>query len=541
MSRMKLAAVVVGAALILAGAPTWVAAQEDPASAFSEVLDVRVVNLEVVVTDRAGTRVGGLGREDFRLFVDGKPVPIDYFTEISGGVAAASEAGAPGIPEATPGERVGTSYLVFVDQFFAVAADRNRVLAKLGEQLGLLGPRDRMAVVAWDGNHLTMLSPWSGSRPELERALAQAATQPADGLRRLIELESFEADRQLNRLARIDSRRPFQPRDALALHFTDQLRSQVERAVSAATATLRGFASPPGRKVMLLLSGGWPAQPQFWALADAPFGERIERTNDLFVGLVQTANLLGYTLYPVDVPGMGRDSAVSAELDVPRSTLVSFQREQELHSTLERLAEGTGGLALLNSRRDLALETVATDTRSYYWLGFTTDRQFDERQHEVHIEVTRPRLALRHREGFQDFSRERDATMATESALLFGGSVGAQSFPARVGAARRSGLGKVDMLLELLIPVDRVTFLQSGDRWATQLELRIAVLDEAGGTADVPVVPISLTLPERPEPGTYVPYKTSVLLRKQHHQLVVSLYDRPTGAMLSSRLEVDPK
>jgi hypothetical protein len=292
---------------------------------------------------------------------------------------------------------------------------------------------------------------------------------------------------------------------------------------------------------MLLLSGGWPAEPYTWAFSEPALEERIDQTGDLLETLVQTANLLGYTLYPVDVPGMGRDFSVSADLPEPLPRQVSFQREQELHWSLQALAEGTGGLALVNSRRDVALEAAVRDTRSYYWLGFTTDRKFDESQHRVRIEVSRPGLELRHREGFQDFSRQRSVTMAVESALLFGGPASEGSLPARLGAARRSGIGKVELPLELSIPVDRVTFLPIGEGWAARLELRIAVLDEAGDTADVPVIPISLVVSERPQPGSQMPYQTSVRLRRQRHEVLVSLYDRSSGEMLASRLEVDPR
>ena len=66
------------------------AAPEEPSSIFGETIDVRVVNVEVVVTDRQGNRVTGLGPGDFRLRVDGKDVPIEYFTEVRGGQAIAA-------------------------------------------------------------------------------------------------------------------------------------------------------------------------------------------------------------------------------------------------------------------------------------------------------------------------------------------------------------------------------------------------------------------------------------------------------------------
>ena len=47
--------------------------QEPPAEVpvIGETIDVRVVNVEAVVTSASGERVGGLKAEDFRLLVDG--------------------------------------------------------------------------------------------------------------------------------------------------------------------------------------------------------------------------------------------------------------------------------------------------------------------------------------------------------------------------------------------------------------------------------------------------------------------------------------
>ncbi|MFL6236820.1 MAG: hypothetical protein ACJ76N_27060, partial [Thermoanaerobaculia bacterium] len=43
-----------------------------PQSVFGEQIEVRVVNVEAVVTDRQGNRVTGLKPGDFRLEVDGR-------------------------------------------------------------------------------------------------------------------------------------------------------------------------------------------------------------------------------------------------------------------------------------------------------------------------------------------------------------------------------------------------------------------------------------------------------------------------------------
>ena len=73
------------------------------AGGFSEIVDVRVVNLEVAVTDRDGVPIRGLGAEHFELLVDGEPVPIEYFSEVLGGRAVVPAAGEE--TEAVPGLR----------------------------------------------------------------------------------------------------------------------------------------------------------------------------------------------------------------------------------------------------------------------------------------------------------------------------------------------------------------------------------------------------------------------------------------------------
>src|SRR5687768_11333164 len=71
------------------------ATQPAPAPAeqtFFEVIDVRVVNVEVVVTDREGKPVPGLAREDFELLENGRPVEINYFHAESAAAADATPA-----------------------------------------------------------------------------------------------------------------------------------------------------------------------------------------------------------------------------------------------------------------------------------------------------------------------------------------------------------------------------------------------------------------------------------------------------------------
>ena len=179
---------------------TW-AQQQSTLPGFSEVIDVRVVNLEVVVTDRAGNRIHGLSPEDFVLRVDGQEVAIDYFSEIQEGTTQAqpSSGSVPSVPSLEPGTRLRTNYLIFVDDFFAIARDRNRVLDRLQQDLELSSPRDRFAIVAFDGKKLDLISSWTSDHQELRTALDLARARKAYGQQRMAELRTNDDQRRQRR------------------------------------------------------------------------------------------------------------------------------------------------------------------------------------------------------------------------------------------------------------------------------------------------------------------------------------------------------
>ena len=552
------------AAAVLTVAPTWSAgtvAQESQSplpGVFGEVLDVRVVNLEVTVTDKNGIPIAGLKPEDFTLVVDGESVPIEYFSEVLGGVAVAEGAGSapglPGVPQVAPGGRVETSYLVFIDEFFSIAGDRNRVLDSLREQLPLLGPEDRMAVVAYDGRDLSMLTSWSQSVDALERVFRRARERPTAGLQRLSERRQAKLDESVavqsilseafaSQGVRTGIDRTFlEPQER---YYVQRLAEQLDRSVAAAAATLRSFAKPPGRKVLLLLSGGWPYFPVEYLYSD--FDRVIlDREglagDDLYGRLIDTANLLGYTIYPVDVPGLDRE-AVDVSVFEPSADQGfnnrSFQRERENHLTLERIAQETGGKALLNARRIGALGEVVSDTRSYYWMGFSPDRAWNDERHEVEIRTSNPDFRVRTRAGFLDSSRQREVSMAVESSLLFGNQPGASSLTVELGSARKAGRRRMEVPLTVLLPLTDLTFLPVGEGFASQVELRIAVIDEDGYRADIPVVAMTLQSAVEPDSRTVGRHQTSLVLRRKAHEAVVSVYDAASGRIFSTKVEIE--
>jgi VWFA-related protein len=524
---------------------------EPPAPIFGETVEVRVVNLEVVVTDRDGLPVTGLGPDDFRLSVDGAETPIRYFTEVRAGTAVATEAPAAreitSLPDLVPGEPVGTSYLVFVDDFFAVARDRDRVLAALRDDLARLKPEDRMAIVAFDGEKLTMLTTWSSSARDLERALRDATARPAKGLQRLAERRNFRSGlRSARPTGRLRTSLDFDER-----FYAELLEDQVSNMVSAAAAALRSFANPPGRKVLLLLNGGWPYEiDEFVANEFARFvvDPGIQDGRRLYAPLIDTANQVGYTVFPVDVPGIGEVGTASADSfripsDEDSAELRSsqFLREHNVQFALERVAGETGGRALLNAERLEALPMAEAATRTYYFIGFEPAWKGDDRRHDVEVTTRQEGLRVSSRDSYVDFSRKSEVSAAVESSLLLGGGPGIRPLSLQVGAPERVSLNVMRVRVRLSLPAAEVTLLPAGDGRAADLELRVAAIDERGGRTEVPVIPVRVTAPRESPAGARLDYETTIELRRTRNRLAVAVYDPAAGTLWASTVEVAPE
>src|SRR5919206_2430862 len=65
-------------------------------------VETELVNTDVTVFDKSGKFVEGLGREQFQVTVDGKPVPVAFFESVAGAPASSSSASAPGANGAAP-------------------------------------------------------------------------------------------------------------------------------------------------------------------------------------------------------------------------------------------------------------------------------------------------------------------------------------------------------------------------------------------------------------------------------------------------------
>ncbi len=539
---MRLLSRLMGTVLLLAGVLP-AAAQQAQVQVFGESIDVRVVNVETVVVDRKGERVRGLSSADFRLLVDGREVPVDYFTEIAdGGVASpaapppatAAVAATPGAPAAPasplPAGQVGTSYLVFVDDSFEIAAQRNLLLKGMEDDLRL-GPEDQMAIVAFDGNRLDLLSDWTGDREALLRTLREARLRPANGIARLVARRQAAEDR------------------AAGFGSTNNLFSEVQSAANAAAAAMRGVSPPPGRKVFLLLTGGWPALPLRGpgdSPSRPPSAADLARVPSLFEPVTGTANLLGYTIYPVYAPKpVAETNWADATVTVaPNPTLqlnfISSNWDFGAKETMAYMARETGGKPIFNSWGESAFTRAEKDTRAYYWLGFTPDWKGDGRSHRIRVEVRRRGLKVRSRGGFSDLSQGKRASLKTDSLLLFGNALEVRKIAVEMGAPKRAGLRAIELPLTLVVPADLLTPLPVEGGYEVRARVSMTTVDRWGGSSSNRDLIFRAKLDALPGPGEVTRFQTRMKLRKVEQRLVFAVQDEAGEGQGRAELDFNP-
>jgi VWFA-related protein len=179
---------------------------------------------------------------------------------------------------------------------------------------------------------------------------------------------------------------------------------------------LRGMASLPGRKSLVLLSPGF----EFGWL-----------TKGGVQALVDAAHRAAVTIYAIDPRGVQTASFTASDyLDPGRSVAgLSALRKDDIFQTqaaLKFLPSQTGGRFFGNNDIGASLAKVLDDQSGYYLIGYAPDTstfQSDRgRFHRLEVRVKRKGLHVRSRSGFlgvmdSELTDSRDAPASLNSAL----------------------------------------------------------------------------------------------------------------------------
>ena len=513
-------------------------AQENP-PVFQESVEVRVMDLDVVVTDSQGRPVTDLSGPDFTVRIDGQPVPIDYFTRVDAGAIHA-----PDLASASP-ERVLAEYrkgeeayvprhfLVYVDSGHLSPGLRNRAIEALRDFVTRLGPTDTARLVLFD-RRPHELTEWTTSKEALLSAIARM--ERGVGMSRL--------QTELQTLREVDSTRSRSSRAFLIRSYAQQERNEVDAMLSDMSAQLATLTPLPGKKAFLFVSGGFETQPGY-AMANYAFGGasltafEIRSLGPQVEELARRANANEITFYTVDARGL-EGSGGSASNDDPLAArpAVAFIARQGSQEGMVTLASQTGGIALVNSNDfQRGLSRVYQDASSYYSIGVNLSKLPGKGYRNVRVEVRRPGVTVRARRGYAPRSPEERAADIARAALKT--NVAYKAFPVALRLAPATKEKKnYAQPITVTFPASALTFVRDGAESRANAEIYVGAMDDSGRTSDIGRQVASFNAPEGAASDATLTYPVTLQMRKGNFRVVVNVRDSATGRMGTAKADV---
>ena len=547
-------ALVLALLLSLAGSATLSA---QPSQTFVDSVDVQVVEVDVVVTDKKGRPVKDLKREDFELYVDGRPVEITNFfeSEILTEPAQPTDRSNTPTAEATPAatdyadDPVPLTIVLYMDDANLFPPYRTRLLRRLKSAVESWRSMNARFMLARFVNRLEVVVP---PTRDLDAILEAAANRPK-GLARAVQNQRSRrmVIQDLNR-----NNRGCQNVGQLLALAGMHANEQGTRAAIAAdgladlTSTLAGI---PGKKAIVYVSDGLPQQPGlsvFMYIAEelcpnAPGivseanseAQQYDESNR-FQRISAHANANRVTFFMLDAAGIRTGLSQSMAFD---GGAPSFSNDR-LHWTnvqggLHQLASETGGKALLNSNDMAALFDDVTDQlASSYSLGFVPDERKLGEVRRLKVELA-PDAAKGRRVEYRRSYREKTSDEQLAEQLMSVAYLGNSSNPLGVSV----DLGettprekKVHRLpVSIVVPEEAVLMTPGAGGPSGMLRLLLlAVEEKKGGRTPVRQMTVGVgdSSDVAAKAGAYR-FEVAITLPEGDFQVVVGVRDETTGAM----------
>jgi VWFA-related protein len=516
---------------VLFSAPLGAREGNDPLaerSRFFGEVDVSVVNLDVVVTDRDGNPVDGLTRDDFRLLVDGEPVEILNFYSASEAAAQFLERSGANGAEASPDRYQPTSQrlwlVVYIDSSSIRATDRNRIISQLETLLReQLGHGDRVMLVSNTGSQeirhqfgdppenaiaaLREISKEIGGMGQYESARLNILTNMARGAGARMEAATSNTAGSLREDTRVLEAETF----LTDIYAWAQWRRDGLRASAARMeALLDALSGLQGRKALLYVGEGTPYrigeslfqtwidryQPMFSNMRRPPTrlltlnanreASRYSVQRD-YARLAEHAAACRVAYYVIDAAQSTAAVGISAEIPGATDTLTTeSSRWLAQQESLQRLVGTTGGRYIADlDRVDEVVAGLREDFSQYYSLGFAPPGKADGEHRSVRVELSNPDLRARHRSGFQAKSLDERMAEQLYAALYLGVAPNPLAISLELVDSEPQRKGRYQIKVLARIPMSSMLLIPQADELLGRATAWMAVANDQGGMSDV--------------------------------------------------------
>ncbi len=483
--------------------------------------------VQVSVVAKAHDRPAeGLKAENFKVFVDGHPQKISFFSEESTGKLGAALA-APALPPHSftniapaRAQSMNGITIVLLDLVNTRLTDRIFARKQLIKFLLSIPADQRVAVYLFNGR-LSVLHDYTADMSQFQQQLAVAKD-------RLVNVSNTEAGGALE--AGDDSAisdliaNPMGGGGGQERSFF--LRNRVLGTLNILKFIASHFAAVPGRKNLVWLSGGFPITFGYEHMSN--FSEDFFNEMDATVRSLSDANV---AVYPVDARGLVAEPGYDASKAAP-ATPISPSRGRgrnggasnpaasgapkapgnhlaDIHQTMDDLAHRTGGHAYYNTN-DLAraILEATEDSTLTYTLGFYPESEKHNRQfHKLKVEVTQPHINLNYRSGYLDLaeipSDDRTRSIQIHDALWSPLEATELSLgvnltkPLSSGSVFTGGSQPVSpnaLSVAVSVQPRGIQLKPDGDRHTGRIDILMVQFDASGKPVDSPMETVALNM-----------------------------------------------
>lgn len=523
-----------------------------------ENIDVRVINVDVVVTDKRGNVITGLKKDDFEIFENGVPKPISNFYAVEGGRPMETEGEMPAATQKATGEAVKPAELpdnlkrriiFYIDNLSMAPFNRNRVFTSMKEFIkSTMRPGDE-AMIATFNRSMKVRVPFTRDPIQLEQMLDSIAGESAMGTTNASERQQVQ-----DRIKETDN---YDEAVATARSYAQSVEHDLRQSAESLNGLMTTLAGVEGKKILVLASEGFPMQPgrEAFQYIDEVANEKNWRFSgtilegmsfdsaSLIQSIARTANANGITMYTVHAGGLTGGSEMSAEHASPTPVSVSQAIITNTTDSMRLMADMTGGVASIQTNNFAqAFRNIARDLDTYYSLGYRATTERVDRQRSLDVRVKNKNYIARSRQTFVEKSTYAEMNDKVVANLLYKTKQNDLKILVRTGAPAAADEDLFKVPVEIQIPMDSLTLLPQGEgEYVGGFDVYVAVANRDGDMSDVSRKSHQLRVPAsdmEKAKGKYYTYSVDLLMEKGLNKISIGVVDNISNVSGFAREQV---
>jgi VWFA-related protein len=486
----KLAGIVVF--LVLAAMPAW-AQNFGPLPPLTERVEVKIINVDVDVVDRAGRPVTDLTKDDFEIFEDGQPQKIAnfYAIENSGVKGAATD------PASAGSSQFRRKFILLVDNNYIDKIQRDKALAEIDRFVDESFNGEHEWAIAMISQRLEVLHPFTADKAEIHAAIDKIRNSGAFP-------EQHEIDRSIlsDRLRRMEVSSGTDSSLIPTLDYAKvvrfQAREQTYRALRAIRNTAqavremtRGYAASEGKKVLILLNGGMETNTRFTSYdRDESDSETTEAQRQIGIALDEVVSEANASNFAIHIINAKRRGMIAPQHEVEnKSSGINLQADPgskgndpidttNVDSSQLTVALGTGGSYSTNTV-PVALAAVESLSSNYYSLGYSPRREDDRQYHSIKVRVKRGGVRVAHRTGYIDLTPEDRLEQFLQARFSVQEKLGSLPVKVTLGSAVPRETG-VSVPVFTSLAMDKLTVIPMDGDYVGRVHVYVSIFDADG-------------------------------------------------------------